>query len=65
MTTNWEHAAMEAAGMDDAELAANLKALPADPSRTATLLLRACTDEREYRNQARFQRDLQAKRSHR
>lgn len=62
MTTNWQHAAMEAAGMSDQELTDTLRDLQQDPSRTATLLLRACWDERELREQAIFQTRLAARR---
>jgi hypothetical protein len=52
-TTAPEHAAMEAAGMDDQELAAAV----ADVT-TEYHLRRAAADEIETRNQARFQESL-------
>lgn len=54
MTTAKEHAAMVAAGMSDDELLAAMRDVT-----TELDLRRAAGDEMEWRDQARFQRDLQ------
>ena len=58
-TTEAEHAAMEAAGMTDQELAATIRTRLNHPRE----LVRAAADEMEARAQARFQRDLAARRT--
>lgn len=53
-TTSREHAAMEAAGMDDAELAEAIRTLRYRNVYDEWERLRACVDEQEERARARF-----------
>jgi hypothetical protein len=53
-TTDREHAAMEAAGMDDAELEATVRTLRHRRVHDEWTMLRACVDEQEHRARARF-----------
>lgn len=53
-TTDREHEAMEAAGMDDAELAEAIRTMRHRRVHDEWTLLRACVDEQEHRARARF-----------